>query len=568
MSDVVVAPMLVAFATAILTMVARADDRLQRGVSLAGGAGYLVATVMLFERVVVRPSDPVIVPYYLSDWPAPYGITLVADALSAFMLLLAGIVSVVALVYATAYVGPFGQRLSFHPLFHFTLVGVSGAFLTGDLFNLFVWFEVMLMATYILVVFYSGPEHTRAALTYVVLNLVGSAVMLLAIGGLYASTGTLNMADMARRLAEPAAFDVAIEPTLGLGALLLSVFVLKAGLVPFHFWVPAAYRAAPAPVTALLAGVVKKVGVYAVIRVYFTVFAAGSYATGSALDYVGTVLFVLGAASILFGGVAAAGQNELNGLLAYSSIAQVGFIVLPIAVGAVRPEVAELGIAAALVYSFNHGLAKALLFLASGVVGSTIGTTRFDRLGGLAERAPILASAFLVGGLSLVGIPPLLGFFGKLYVFQVSVEAYAAGDVISGTALTILLGGAVLTIAYVTRAWNAVFWGEPSELVETRLPDRWPRTGPEGFGLAGTETVDESPTATDGGRADPRSVGALSDPAIGGLLLRTVAVVTLAVTLVVFGVGVEFMAETTGEAARAAVDTEGYVRAVLSGGGE
>ncbi|MFC6726271.1 complex I subunit 5 family protein, partial [Halobium palmae] len=304
----------------------------------------------LLFRAVVLPlgSEGATLVYQVSGWPAPFGIVLVADPLAAFMLGMAALVSLCGLVYSTLYVTSYGQKLSFHPLYHFMLAGVSGSFLTGDVFNLFVWFEVMLMSSYILVLFYSGPEHTRAALNYVVVNLLGSAVMLLAIGGLYSTTGTLNMADMARRLANPAEFGVAVAPVLGLAAVLLSVFALKAGLVPFQFWVPAAYRAAPAPVTAVLAGVVKKVGVYAVVRLYFTVFAAGTlpgidlpgFADGEAsfLAFFGPILFAMAAASILFGGFGALGRDDVDGMLAFSSIGQVGFIVLPLAVVATLPS--------------------------------------------------------------------------------------------------------------------------------------------------------------------------------------------------------------------------------------
>jgi multicomponent Na+:H+ antiporter subunit D len=554
--SVVVAPLLVALATAILTLLARFDLRVERVVSLAGGVGYTAVTALLFQRVVLGSES--VLPYYLSNWPAPYGITLVADALSASMLALAGVVTLPALVFAVVSVRERGQRLSFHPLYHFMLAGVSGAFLTGDIFNLFVWFEVMLMSSYVLVVFYSGPEHTRAALSYVVLNLLGSAVMLVAIGGLYATTGTLNMAAMARRLGEPAAYNVAVAPTLGLAALLLAVFALKAGIVPFHFWVPAAYRAAPAPVTAVLAGVVKKVGIYAIVRLFFTVFVAAEYANGSALDYVGPVLVVTAVASMVYGGLAAVGRDELEQLLALSSVGQVGFIVLPLGIAALAPNLpmpngvpgetlAAFGVAAALVYSFNHAVAKGLLFLVAGTLTDVIGTTEFDRLGGIARRAPVLAGAFLLGGLSLIGVPPLIGFFGKLLVFRVGVLAGAAG---SGTAarlawlgLAAALVGAVLTIAYVTRAWNAVFWGEPSKTVEAVLEERW---------SAGRR--ESTAAAADGGQFGVTSRRTLA--------VEAVVLAVLAVTLVGFGVGADLVVEAAAEAGEAATDTAGYVEGV------
>ncbi|MFB6156889.1 MAG: complex I subunit 5 family protein, partial [Haloferacaceae archaeon] len=351
------------------------------------------------------------------------------------------------------------------------------------------------------------------------------------------------------------AYGVAVLPTLGLGAVLFAVFALKAGLVPFHFWVPDAYRAAPAPVTAVLAGVVKKVGVYAVVRLYFTVFAAATVpvslpglAGDSPLAYIGPVLFVLAAASVVLGGVGAVGRDDLGGLLAFSSISQVGFIVLPLAVAATVPAVRTLGVAAALVYAFNHGLAKSMLFLAAGTVRSAVGSTRFADLGGLAGRAPVLSAGFLVGALSLVGIPPLSGFFGKLLVFDTAARAFAANAAGAGAAAALALAGAVLTIAYYTRAWNGAFWGQPSPLVEAGIPRRWTRPGP-----ATTEGApdDDGAPAPDGGRPSRRR-----------LAVEVGVVAALAVAVVAFGLGFEAVYAAAQAGAEAAVDTGGYVDAV------
>ena len=518
-SQLAVAPLLVPLSTAVAVLVLGFSRRLQVAASVAGVLGYALAVAVLFDRVAAGGT----LVYQVSGWPAPFGITLVADALSTFMLGLAAAVAVAAVLFSVRAVDPFGQGLSYHALMHFMLVGVTGSFLTGDLFNLFVWFEVMLMASYVLVVFYSGAEQTRAALQYVVLNLIGSAVMLLAIGGLYAVTGTLNMADVARRLADPGAYGIDPAPVLGLSALLFAVFALKAGIVPFHFWVPPAYRAAPAPVAAVLAGVVKKVGVYAIVRLYFTVFAAatlpvalpgvGAVAGDSVLAFYGPVVFVLAAASILLGGVVAVAQDEIDGLLAYSSVGQVGFIVLPLAVGAAVPAVRQVAILATLVYAVNHGVAKALLFLASGAIFEAVGSVRFADLGGLAERAPVLSACFLVGGLSLVGVPPLVGFLGKLYVFDSLARGRAT------LALAVALVGAILTIAYVTRAWNRGFWGPPL------------------------------PGEVDVGRDD------------------VAILVALAVVVLALGVGAEPLVRAADAASAAALDRGAYVSAVLGGGG-
>jgi multicomponent Na+:H+ antiporter subunit D len=518
--QVVVAPMLAALATAVLTLVTRRSTRVSAAVSVAGVLTYAAAVAALVAAVYPDRT----LAYQLGEWPAPFGISVVADALSAFMLSFTAVLAVGSLVFAVRYVDDYGQRVSFHPLFHFMLVGVTGAFLTGDIFNLFVWFEVMLMASYVLVVFYSGREHTRAAFQYVVLNLVGSALMLVAIGGIYATTGTLNMADVARRLADPAAYGIDPAPVLGISAILFAVFSLKAGVVPFQFWVPAAYRAAPAPVTAMLAGVVKKVGVYAIVRLYFTVFAAApigglglpGFAGDTVLGFYGPVLLVMAAASIVLGGVAAISRDSLDDLLAYSSIGQVGFIVLPLGVAATATgALRHLAVVAALVYVLNHALAKGMLFLVAGTIRHAAGSSRLPDIGGVAGRSPVLGATFLVGGLALVGIPPLVGFFGKLLVFD------SLARVGSNAGLAVALAGAILTIAYVSRAWNRGFWGDRPPAVAEMRADR----------------------------------------------VELAVVATLALAVVAVGVGFDPVVRFADAAADAALGHEEYVAAVLGGDG-
>jgi multicomponent Na+:H+ antiporter subunit D len=267
----------------------------------------------------------------------------------------------------------------------------------------------------------------------------------------------------------------------------------------------------------MLAGVVKKVGVYAIIRLYFMVFAAATIPVSfpgiggqGFLAFFGPVLFLMAAASIFLGGFGAVAQDDMDGLLAYSSIGQIGFVVLPLAVAATIPDLRALGIAAALVYTVSHGLAKPLLFLVSGAVRSATGTTRLSALGGLTEHDRVLSAAFFVGGLALVGIPPLTGFFGKFLVFDV------AGRAGSTLGLAVALGGAILTIAYVTRAWNQGFWGQPSDLV----------------------------------------IGATRKPVLVGVP------VVLAALLVALGVGFDPLMSAANAAAEAALDLEGYVDAV------
>jgi multicomponent Na+:H+ antiporter subunit D len=522
--------MLIALGAAIATIPLREPAR-QRWITLAASATYLVAVAALAVEVLpLAGTGSQTLTYQVSGWPAPFGIALVADPLSVSFLALTAVVTLGTVAYA-AIEGVGGS--TFYPLFGFALLGTTGAFLTGDLFNLFVWFEVVLMSTYVLVVYTGSAEGTRAGLQYVVLNLIGSAVMLLAVGGLYATTGTLNMADVARRLADPGAYGVDPTPVLGFSALLIAVFALKAGVAPFQFWVPDAYRAAPAPVAAILSGVVKKVGIYAILRVLFTVLGpaalaggagaggagAGGVTPASTLAFFGPVAFVAATASVLLGGLGALGATDVRSVLAHSSIGQVGFMLLPVTVAASVPADAVVGgtpirvlaIAAVVVYAINHGLAKSTLFLAAGTIREWVGTDRLAQLGGLAGRSPLVAGATLFGGLALVGVPPLSGFFGKFLILDGAVRA-------DGWAVVaVVLVGSILTIGYVSRLWNQAFWGND--------------------GVAITNAG--APPAT------RYVVGAL------------------ALTLLAVGIGFDPVYRSAIAAGEAAVNTDAYVQAVL-----
>jgi multicomponent Na+:H+ antiporter subunit D len=519
------APMLVALVSATVTLGVRRWHRLQRALSVVGAVAYVAVVGALAWRVVVDGEALV---YQFGGWEAPNGITFVADALTAFMLAITATVALYAVVFSVRFVDRPNQRVYYHPLYHFLLLGATGALLAGDLFNLFVWFEVMLMASYVFVVFYGAEKHTAAAMRYVVLNIVGGVLMLVGIGGLYAVTGTLNMARMAEVLASPELAPTDTAPVVGLAGLLLVTFALKAGLVPFQFWVPSAYRAAPIPIAALFAGATKKVGIYAIIRLYFTVFGDAAVtaqvpavATESApLAVLAPVLLVMGAASVLLGGVGAVGQDELDGLFAYSSIGQVGFIAVPLALAAATtsPTLRHLGVLAGLVYALHHALTKGLLFLLTGVVRDGMGTTRLSDLGGIGQRSPAFAGVFFVGTLSLVGIPPLTGFFGKLFAFDAAARAFDSSPT-AGSALVVgvLLVGAFLTIVYTTRAWLGVIWGA------------------------------ESAAVTDG-RIDQMEVAVL---------------VTLAALVVAVGVGFEPVYQFADAAADAALDSDEYIDLVV-----
>jgi multicomponent Na+:H+ antiporter subunit D len=526
METLVIAPMLVAFGIAAVALLTRGRWRLQQGATVAGTAVYAALIGVLVYRTVFAADATGAVAYQVGGWPAPFGITLVVDALSAFMLSMTAVVALFSAAVSVFFIDRRNQQVYYHPVFGFLLLGVTGAFLTGDLFNLFVWFEVMLMASYVFVAFYGDAQHTAAAARYVVLNVLGGVFMLLSVGGLYATVGTLNMADMAVVLADPSAVETG--PVVGFSALILATFALKAGLVPFQFWVPSAYRAAPLPIAAMLAGVTKKVGIYAIIRLYFTVFADASisapfFGGDSPLAFLAPVLLAMAAASVLVGGLGAVSQDHIDSLLAYSSIGQVGFIAAPVAVAAAATSdsARHLALVAGLIYALHHALTKSLLFFSAAVIRDTAGTTEIAVLGGLAERSATFAAAFFVGGLSLVGIPPLVGFFGKFLVFEAAIVRIAADVTVASVGLlAVLLAGAFLTLVYSTRVWTECFWGAPTEAVDT-------------------------------------------DP-VDARLVALVA--TLAGLVLVVGIGFEPVYTFADAAAEAALDTDAYVDAVNPGG--
>ncbi|MFC7057325.1 complex I subunit 5 family protein [Halovenus salina] len=526
-----IGPVLAALITGVLALLTRSWPRLQRVVTVAGTVGYACVVGLLCWEVVFA-SDAARIVYQLGGWRAPFGITLVADGLSVFMLAMTGVVAVYAAVFSVRFIDEHNQQVYYYPLFQFLLLGATGAFLTGDLFNLFVWFEVMLMTSYVFVAFYGNDSHTAAAMRYLVLNIVGSALMLLGVGGLYATTGTLNMADMARVLAADGA---AMRPVVGVSALVFVTFALKGGLVPFQFWVPGAYRAAPLPIVAMFVGVTKKVGIYAIIRLYFTIFGTATVpvdvpgvAGDTPLAFLAPVLLVMAALSIVVGGLGALTRDSLEGLFAYSSIGQIGFIAVPIGIAAATTSetLRKTGLLAGLIFALHHALTKGLLFLGTGVIRDTTGTTQLSELGGLGDRSPAFASVFLVGTLSLAGIPPLAGFFGKFLVFDTAGRRFASQTAggfwaVAGASgiLGILLLGALLTILYSTRAWIGAVWGEET-------------------GLVAGNSVDAG---------------------------EVVILATLSVLVIAVGVGFEPVYEFAEAAAESALDTDGYIDAVLGG---
>lgn len=394
--------------------------------------------------------------YALGNWPAPFGIVLVLDRLSALMLLLTALVALPALWYAVA-TNTDTQGRYFHPLFQFQLMGLNGAFLTGDLFNLFVFFEILLIASYSLLLHGGGRERIRAGLHYVILNLVGSALFLIAIGVLYGITGALNLADLAVRVAAAPAEDAGL---LRAGALLLLVvFGLKAAVLPLYFWLPAAYAHTSAPVAALFA-LLTKVGVYAIIRVFSLVFGANA---GSVADVATPYLLPLALATITVGSVGVLASQDLRRLIGYSVIVSVGILLTGVGLDNAP------GLSAALVYLVHTTLITAGLFLLADLIAVQRGHVGSQSAPPVSQPL-IFGSLFFIGAVALAGMPPLSGFLGKLLLLRAAEDTLALPWVWS-----VALVSSLLLIVALGRMGSSLFWNTlESSVIGAPVPiQRW-----------------------------------------------------------------------------------------------
>jgi multicomponent K+:H+ antiporter subunit D len=436
----IVAPILVPLAAAVAMLFA-GDRRLgvQRSLGLASSIVLLVAAAAL----VARAATGAVVAYFAGDWPGPFSIVLVLDRLAAFMVALTALVALFALLAAVGGRDPVDAHgRHFHPLFQFQLMGLNGAFLTGDLFNLFVFFEVLLIASYCLLVHGQGAARLKAGVHFTLINLVASGLFLLGVAVLYGVTGTLNMAELALRVAGLAPGDVPLART---GALLLVVvFAVKAAAFPLYLWLPAAYSAASAPAAALFA-VMTKVGVYAIVRVHGTIFGPGA---GESALVAGPWLVAAALATAVAGVIGAVGAGSLGRMAAYLTIASVGTLL----VGVSLFSPAATG--AALYYSAHSTLVVAALFLLAAEVGARRGPVG-DRLvpGPAVSRPLVLGGAFVVAAASVAGLPPFSGFVGKLALLEATARLP-----VTPVLWTVILATGFLAMLGLVRAGSVVFW--------------------------------------------------------------------------------------------------------------
>ena len=443
MNMLLILPILIPFLTAILALLARKFRRVQRSISIVGMAVTLSVAIGLLFSVLQNGIQAA----QMGNWKAPFGITLVADLLSAIMVVLAALMGLAITVYSLVTVDRRRESFGYYPLLNVLLMGICGAFLTGDMFNLYVWFEVMLIASFVLLALGGERAQLEGAIKYVTLNLLSSAIFLAAVGMLYGVAGTLNMADLAQQLRSST--NTGLITTLAI--LFLVAFGIKAAVFPLYFWLPASYHTPPVAVSAIFAGLLTKVGVYAVIRVFTLLFVGD-------VSYTHTLLLIIAGLTMFFGVLGAVAQMDFRRLLSFHIVSQIGYMIMGLAL------FTPLALAGAVFYIIHHIIVKTNLFLISGVVQKLEGTFHLKQLGGLYRARPFLAVLFLIPALSLAGLPPLSGFWAKFILVKAGLEVESY--LIVATALFV----GVLTLFSMTKIWAEVFWKEKPVEVQGCVP--------------------------------------------------------------------------------------------------
>ncbi len=434
MSSLVPLPVILPLLGAALGVLGSPWRWVQRVIALVALTCNVVVSVLLLVEV----DDGEILVMQAGGWKVPLGITLVVDRLSAVMLVVSSLVLLSVLVYAIGQGAEESRYAAFNPVYLVLSAGVSASFVTGDLFNLFVAFEMMLVASYVLLTLGGRPGQVRSGMSYVVISLVASTFFITALALIYAATGTVNMAELSERIPE-------LSPGIrtGFSLLLILVFGIKAGLFPLFFWLPDSYPTAPGAITAVFAGLLTKVGVYAIIRSQTLLFPPDAQQ--------GTFLLVLAGFTMVVGVLGALAQDDLRRMLSFHIVSHIGYMIFGLALFTLA------GIAAAVFYVVHHIVVKSALFLVAGLIERRAGSDRLSRIGGLVRSAPMIAVLFALPALSIAGLPPFSGFVGKFALVSAGIES--ADWAIVAVSLLVSL----LTMYVMVRIWSGVFWGEPED---------------------------------------------------------------------------------------------------------
>jgi multicomponent Na+:H+ antiporter subunit D len=434
MNNLVGIAVLIPLVTAIAILPLQGRPNLQRQISLA--SGVLLLGVIGYLVYLTAAGHILVLP--LGNWAPRVGIVWVVDSLAAIMLALTAINSFAMLLYASGGLRGYREAKYVYPLYQFLLVGIMGSFVTGDLFNLFVMFEIMLLASFALISLGSRPRQLNQTFPYVLVNLVASAIFLAGVGGVYGTAGTVNMAELSRRIGTgelPPIFWAAIS-------LIFLVFAIKTALVPVFFWLPDSYPEAPIPLAGLFAGLLTKVGVY-------TLFRSVPLVTGTEPGMFHAILLFVAALTMLIGVLGALGRNNIREILSFHIVSQVGYMIFGLAL------YTPLALAAGIFYIVHHIIVKSALFFAGGMAERVGGTGMLGGVRGIAKTHPWVAVGFFIPAMALAGLPPFSGFWGKFFLIVAGfqVEAWAA--------TTIAVVVSLLTLASMMKIWNYTFWGAP-----------------------------------------------------------------------------------------------------------
>ena len=447
MSGLLIWPIILPFAGGAAAVLVKKDAARSFHLALTVAGLHTLAGVLLIYQIQTNG----ILATQIGNWPAPYGITLVADRLSAAMVMITAVINLAVTTYSRADIGIDLIRRGHYCLLQILVGGICGAFLTGDVFNLYVWFEVMLMASFGLLVLGRNKAQLDGGVKYVTINLLSTLLFITGIGLLYGLTGTLNMADLHQKIPLIASRGM----VTALAVLFLAAFGIKAALFPLFFWLPAAYHTPPVSVSAIFAGLLTKVGIYALIRFFTLVFVIDT-------TYLHVLLMSVAALTMITGVLGAAAQNEFRRILSFHIISQVGYMVLGLSLQT------RLALAGTIFYLVHHIVVKANLFLVSGVVKQLKGTFELTDLGGVYRSNGWIAVLFFIPAFSLAGFPPLSGFWAKMILIRASLEIHqywlAAAAAIVG----------LLTVYSMTKIWGEAFWKPTPGANQTAdpLPDR------------------------------------------------------------------------------------------------
>lgn len=494
-------PVLLPLMAAALCVVFARMRNVQRAISVVALLGLVANNIVLLIRVDEATGDAAggIAVSQAGGWTAPLGISLVVDRLAAVMLVVSSLMLVSVLIYAIGQHAEERRFAAFHPVYLVLAAGVSASFITGDLFNLFVAFEMMLVASYVLLTLGGRAAQVRSGMSYVVISLIASTFFITALALLYSATGTVNMAELSERMPE-----LSSGVRSGFSLLLIAVFGIKAGLFPLFFWLPDSYPTAPNAITAVFAGLLTKVGVYAIIRTQLLLFPPDAQQ--------GSLLLVVAGLTMVVGVFGALSQDDLQRILSFHIVSHIGYMIMGLALFTLA------GVAGAIFYVVHHIVVKTALFLVAGLIERKAGSDRLSRVGGLVRSAPMIAVLFALPALSISGLPPFSGFIAKFALVGAGIEVKEWGIV------AVSLAVSLLTMYVMGRIWSSVFWGEPEDAVVVA-------------------------------RLEP---GVTKVPTL--MMAPTVFVVALSVALLVFAGPLYDLAE---RAAADLMDPQGYIDAVL-----